>query len=374
MDRPKVSVLMITYNHERFIAEAIDSVLMQETDFDVELVIGEDCSTDRTREIVLDYERKYPDTIRLLLPEQNLGMIPNFVQTYEACRGEYIALLEGDDYWTDLRKLQKQVDFLESMPSFVACSHNAEIVYEDTSHESHPYCTPEQKSVWAFEDTLERNPFPTASMLFRNRLLVSFPEWFFQTVHADSALYILLTQHGPIGYLNEAMSVYRIHRGGIVGGMDALQRQRSLIRFYRLVSSNVPQQYRSRVNGTIMRSCANLGVQLARLTERTHHEWSNAKTTNLLIRTSIERETKDLQLTLSEARAVTDSLYEGLFFLGHLHGNVACVRFALPRAIRHNMALVSNIGLWSIAAQVYLGDNTVGYLRRVSQLVRARIS
>ena len=97
----KVSVAMITYNHERFIAQAIESVLMQQTDFAVELVIGEDCSTDKTRAIVCAYGERYPERIRLLLPERNQGMIPNFVATMNACQGQYIALLEGDDYWTD---------------------------------------------------------------------------------------------------------------------------------------------------------------------------------------------------------------------------------------------------------------------------------
>ncbi len=110
---PKVSVLMITYNHEQYIEQAVRSVMMQETDFDYELVIGEDCSTDRTREIVLRLKEEFPDKIRLLLPEKNLGMIPNFVATYEACRGEYIALCEGDDYWTHPKKLQIQVDYMK---------------------------------------------------------------------------------------------------------------------------------------------------------------------------------------------------------------------------------------------------------------------
>lgn len=110
-NRMKVSVLMITYNHEKFIAQAIDSILMQQVNFDYEIVIGEDCSTDGTRAIVIQYQKEYPDKIRLLLPEENLGMHKNFVQTFRACQGEYIALLEGDDYWTSPRKLQKQVDF-----------------------------------------------------------------------------------------------------------------------------------------------------------------------------------------------------------------------------------------------------------------------
>src|SRR5687768_16687744 len=112
----KVSVAMITYNHEAFVAQAIESVLMQKTDFDFELVIGEDCSTDKTREIVNGYKSKYGERIRVLLPAKNLGINRNLKQTLLACQGRYIALLEGDDYWTSSLKLQKQVNFLDTHP------------------------------------------------------------------------------------------------------------------------------------------------------------------------------------------------------------------------------------------------------------------
>src|SRR5206468_1692068 len=111
------SVLMITYNHEAFISQAIESVLSQETDFDFELVIGEDCSPDATRRIVQSYERSYPHRVRPLYHERNVGMGNNLLQSYQACSGDYIAVLEGDDYWSDRRKLQKQVNFMENHPS-----------------------------------------------------------------------------------------------------------------------------------------------------------------------------------------------------------------------------------------------------------------
>ena len=107
--RIKVSVVMLTYNHEKYIAQAIESVLMQETDFHYEIVIGEDCSTDRTREIVIEYQKKYPDKIRTLLHAKNIGGNANYRQTYSECNGDYIAFLEGDDFWIDRKKLQKQI-------------------------------------------------------------------------------------------------------------------------------------------------------------------------------------------------------------------------------------------------------------------------
>ena len=121
--RPKLSVVMITYRHEAYIAKAIESVLIQNVDFPVELVIGEDCSPDGTRAIVRHYADKYPAVIRPLLPQNNVGMMNNFIATLEATRGEYVALLEGDDYWTDPEKLSKQVTYLEENPPCALCHH-----------------------------------------------------------------------------------------------------------------------------------------------------------------------------------------------------------------------------------------------------------
>ncbi len=116
MKEPLVSILMITYNHRPFIAHAIQGVLQQESDFPFELVIGEDCSTDGTREIVFEYQNKYPDIIRVITSDKNVGSKKNGDRTGKACRGKYIAFCEGDDYWHHPGKLQKQADYLESHP------------------------------------------------------------------------------------------------------------------------------------------------------------------------------------------------------------------------------------------------------------------
>lgn len=117
-ETPVVSIFMMTFNHEEFISEAIEGVLMQKTNFDYEIVIGEDCSTDNTREIILSYQKKYPGKFKLLLHEKNIGAVANQMAIFQACVGKYIALCEGDDYWTDPLKLQKQVDFLEGNPEY----------------------------------------------------------------------------------------------------------------------------------------------------------------------------------------------------------------------------------------------------------------
>ena len=214
----KVSVSMITYNHEKFIAQAVESVLMQKANFEYELVIGEDCSTDNTRQILLEYQKKYPDKIRLLLPEKNLGMQKNAINTLQASRGQYIAALEGDDYWTDPLKLQKQVDFLEANPDFAICFHNVAIINEDYPERNrlnNDDLTPE---ISTLDNLLEGNNYiATCSAVIKTNLIQNLPDWFTSLPFGDYALYLIAARHGKIKYINNVMSVYRIHPGGIHG-------------------------------------------------------------------------------------------------------------------------------------------------------------
>src|SRR5712671_1493255 len=126
----KLSIVMVTYNHERFIAQALSSVLAQRTNFDFEIIVAEDCSTDGTRAILMDFVRRYPGRILPLLRERNLGMVQNFREALMACRGEYVALLEGDDSWTREDKIQSQADFLDTHPDHAVCCARAQFVDE----------------------------------------------------------------------------------------------------------------------------------------------------------------------------------------------------------------------------------------------------
>src|SRR5690606_11417495 len=124
------SVCMITYKHEKFLAEAIEGVLLQKTSFPVQIVIGEDKSPDDTRSIAEAWASKYPDRIKLLPSDARYGMIKNFLRTFAACEGKYIAICEGDDYWTDPDKLQLQIDLLEKNSDIVVCNHALTIIDE----------------------------------------------------------------------------------------------------------------------------------------------------------------------------------------------------------------------------------------------------
>lgn len=219
----KVSVLMITYNHERFIAQALDSVLMQQVDFEYEIVVGEDCSTDSTRQILLEYQQNYPDKIRLLLQRKNLGMIGNMVETCNACRGDYIALLEGDDFWTSPQKLQKQVDLLETHPECSGCFHNVLMAQEGAPEKNRLFHNaPLAKRFFSLEDIVSSHFIPTCSTVFRASMFAGFPDWYLEMPMGDWPLHILNTEHGPYAYLDEVMATYRIHGGGAWSGNSRL--------------------------------------------------------------------------------------------------------------------------------------------------------
>jgi glycosyltransferase involved in cell wall biosynthesis len=210
----KASVWMITYNHEKYISQAIESALSQVTNFSFELVIGEDCSKDNTRAICLSYQERYPHLIKLLDNKTNVGIHKNLILTLEACKGQYVAMLEGDDYWTDKNKLQKQIDFLDANPDFVMCYQKT--LQIDEINGSKKITNESDKAITGIEEILSRGWFMrTGSLAFRNGLLGEFPRWYFEYTSTDYMLHILIAQHGKIGFLNEVTSVYRRHEGGI---------------------------------------------------------------------------------------------------------------------------------------------------------------
>lgn len=235
---PTVSVCMITYNHEKYIAQSIDSVLMQQTDFPVEIVIGEDYSSDRTREIVVDYQQRYPDKIRALLSTENLGKYTrcaqlNLVRNIKACRGRYVALLEGDDYWTDRYKLQKQVDFLKSRPDCSYCFHNVVKTFENEKGQEYPTQFPSLNVITGLEDILKTFYTSTLSIMFVNGLITEFPKWYYYLAFGDWSLGILLAEHGKIGHIDECMGVKRSHPGGVWTSKHVIKKCESFIDGYR---------------------------------------------------------------------------------------------------------------------------------------------
>lgn len=213
---PLVSGEMITYNHEEYIAQAIEGVLMQKTDFPFELVIGEDCSTDRTREIVLDYQKKYPEIIRVITSDKNVGMHKNGLRTNKACRGKYIAFCEGDDYWTDPLKLQKQVDFLERHPDCGLVHTEYDVLIDKTGKRILNQHTRQSDHIPqgdVYEQLLYANFIATCSVCFRKDLFEKHVEHEFikqNFMQGDYFIWLEVVQHSKVGYINESTVTRRV--------------------------------------------------------------------------------------------------------------------------------------------------------------------
>ena len=222
---PAVSVCLITFNHKKYIREAIESVVSQETEVPFEIVIGDDCSTDGTQDIVLELQRKYSGKIRVLTASQNLGKHTrngrlNFIRTFRACRGKYIALLDGDDYWSSICKIQRQFDAMESHESWVACFHQTRMVHENAKMNSIDIPGSKGKREYSLADIMSGNVIATASMMIRNGIVCEFPQWYYDIAIGDWPLYVLHARHGKIGFLNEMMAVHRVNERSIFSSLS----------------------------------------------------------------------------------------------------------------------------------------------------------
>lgn len=228
LNKPVVSVCMVSYNHGKFIAQAIESVLMQKSNFKIELVIGEDCSTDNTRAIIEKYQIQYPDKIQLITSSHNVGMQPNFIRTYKACRGKYVAILEGDDYWIDETKIQRQVNLLETRPEVVMCFADAEEVTV-SGQVLQAHFVPKQFQRDLNQDEILRNYCPpTLTVLFRNDVLDTLPDSFAVVENGDYFLFSMLTSHGIAAYLpGPAVADYRRHAGGVWSSLSQEKKYRA---------------------------------------------------------------------------------------------------------------------------------------------------
>lgn len=250
-----VSVCMITYNHEKFISEAIEGVLMQKTTFPIELIIGEDCSTDTTRSICIDYQKKYPEIIKLQLPETNKGMMRNFIENMQAATGKYIALCEGDDYWTDPYKLQKQVDFLEANPEYSIIFHNAHEKIQAT-FQSKPFSIIEDRE-YSGGEIIINWIIPTASVLFKRHINIQFKYQKF-LIFGDTPLFLKLLEYGKMYGSSDIMSVYRRHENGAVFYKNEFKK---LIKHLKYLNLEFDNKYSKSINYFIARRYFNLARQ-----------------------------------------------------------------------------------------------------------------
>lgn len=233
---PLVSVLIATYNQESFLAQAINGVIEQCTSFSIELIIGDDCSVDLTREIALEYQLRYPAIIRILTYDVNVGPHKNFLSIYRAARGKYLALCDGDDFWCDSGKLQNQVEILERDQECTGVFHDCYRLNEKTGEKLKRIggrCIDFKPN---FESVIREKNIATASMLFRK---ISFDESentkMLTVTQGDYMLALLVAKRGYWFYIPKVMSVYRIHDGGIWSSQTASNIVKNDIDFYETI-------------------------------------------------------------------------------------------------------------------------------------------
>lgn len=233
---PRASICIITYNQEKYIADAIEGALNQKTNFTYEIYIGDDASTDQTKVICQRYAEEHPDIIRFNQSTENVGMVKNWVNSILLCRGGYIAICEGDDYWTDPHKLQKQVDFLESNPDHGLVSSAVELI--DENGESIPDNSmvlkqyEKRKTNVDFFDLLETNLINTLTVCVRADLMKQLADriinknlWFVY----DQWFWLHIALKSKIRIFDEKMAAYRVHSGGVSKQKKFFQTRKPLL-------------------------------------------------------------------------------------------------------------------------------------------------
>ncbi len=212
----KISVVVTAFNHEKYIAQCLDSILMQKGSYDLEVILGDDCSTDNTRQIMQDYQSNYPDKLTLLPLTTNLGITKNIKRCLDKCTGDYIAFCEGDDYWTDAYKLQKQMEFFESHLDYSVCFNAIMIYYEaERRFTAHPDQVSLETDTITVKELIAINYIGNFSCcMYRSKIINQLPEKLFDINTVDWMFNMACGQLGKIGFIRDWMSTYRIHSNG----------------------------------------------------------------------------------------------------------------------------------------------------------------
>lgn len=219
--QPKVSIVCTVYKHEPYLRQCFDGFVMQKTNFPIEVLVNDDCSPDGSAAIMREYEAKYPELFHCIYQKENQyskGLLPWFEILFPIAKGEYIAICEGDDYWTDPYKLQKQVDWMDAHQEYIACFHNAFVQCGELKGLFSPL---NQNHYPTTEDLIEKDWFiGTPTLLYRNVLKV-YPEWRIGVKSDDYLLELLLAKEGRFCYLDDVMAVYRVEGQGVSTAMNA---------------------------------------------------------------------------------------------------------------------------------------------------------
>lgn len=252
MTNPKVSILITTYNQEKYITQTLKSVLNQKTNFSFEILIGEDCSKDKTRQICEIYAKKYPQKIKLIKNNNNLGLLKNFLNIFLKAKGKYIAILAGDDYWIDKSKIQKQVDFLEKNSDYSMVFTNAKKYLEKENKFTRNFYTKKIKTIYSCKELISYNFIPALTVLFKKPKNFHFPKEWNNYYPEDWPLFILISQNKKIKYLNKPTAVYRIMENGLGSGISYLKRLQKTIPTLKLLKNEIEPKYQFDLQKTII--------------------------------------------------------------------------------------------------------------------------
>lgn len=241
MDDAKIllSICFITYNHERFAGDALNGFASQKVNFPIEIIIYDDFSTDATRDLLKEFKETSPFPVTLLFPCENKYSKGEriFPKTFEVAQGKYLALCEGDDYWTDPLKLQKQVDFMEANDDYNICFHSVLIYNEELKEISADTITRKVLETTDSRDLAKGNYIHTPSVVLRNNFTI--PTWFIDVFIGDWSLYMLQIKDKKIKRLDETMAVYRIHSNSLWSSKPMPERINNTIKSMELVLENV---------------------------------------------------------------------------------------------------------------------------------------
>jgi glycosyltransferase involved in cell wall biosynthesis len=240
-----VSVAVHTYNHRSFIGQAIESILAQRRDFPIEIVISDDCSPDGAGKVIDEHQARYPELFVRLDPERNVGAHANFSRVWTGCRGKYIALLDGDDWWHSPDKLRTQVAFMEAHPEYTISGHTVRVVRMPDGRELETQ-PPQQhrRQPATVQDLIPSNYLHSCSVMCRRGFVPAMPAWTERLSMGDWPLWILHALHGPIGFIDRPYGTYRLHEGGTWSTLDPSQMLLRTLHALRVMRANFPPKVR----------------------------------------------------------------------------------------------------------------------------------
>lgn len=249
--KPKLSVICLAYNQQDYIRQALDGFVMQKTNFPFEVIVHDDASTDKTADIIREYQKRYPDIIKPIFQTENQFSRGSNIMTkfiWPNVRGKYVAMCDGDDYWTDGNKLQKQVDFLDTHPDYTICFHPVQVFWDDNKEPEYIY--PKNLKHVSLENLMRVNFIPNCSVVYRWCNIGD--QWPLDIYPWDWYVHLWHAKNGKIGFIPSAMARYRRQPGGIsfayTNGMDALHMHHGIkeMNFFIQVEKNIapnPVQY-----------------------------------------------------------------------------------------------------------------------------------